>query len=177
MKKLLFLCLFLTGCYSPLYMNDPYQPTNPDNISMRGRFERDKWWNNSLADFNEDIGKVCPNSEQIAYIQDWNLRPLWFFDEQDVVDKARYQTASLGGDGVSIYELKNYWWILFTFTKARSIAYKCNVSNKARYNSKMQSQSKIQPHLQSAQPQLSKKQAQKGYGYQQQYNQQRGYNY
>lgn len=30
----------------------------------------------------------------------------------------------------------------------------------------MQSQPKIQPHFQSAQPQLSKKQAQKGYGYQ-----------
>lgn len=137
MKKILFLCLFLTGCYSPLYMNDPYQPTNPDNISMRGRFERDKWWENSLADFNEDIGEVCPNSEQIAYIQDWNIRPLWFFDEQDVVDQSRNQSAALGGDGASIYELKNYWWILFTFTKARSIVYKCNVnnrSNRSTYN-------------------------------------------
>lgn len=132
MKKILFLCLFLTGCYSPLYMNDPYQPTNPDNISMRGRFERDKWWKNSLADFNEDIGEACPNSEQIAYIQDWNIRPLWFFDEQDVVDQSRNQSAALGGDGASIYELKNYWWILFTFTKARSIVYKCNVNNRSR---------------------------------------------
>ena len=164
MKKILFLCLFLTGCYSPLYMNNPYQPTNPNNISMRGRFERDKWWGNSLADFNEDIGESCSNSEQIAYIQDWNIRPLWFFDEQEVVDKVRNQSAALGGDGASIYELKNYWWILFTFTKARSIVYKCNVSNRGYRSTYSKPQTPKQPQNQ-------------GYGYQQQYNQQRGYNY
>lgn len=158
MKKLLFLCLFLTGCYSPLYMNDPYQPTNPDNVIMRGRF----WGTNSEA--NEDIGEACPNSEQIAYIRDSNIRPLWFFDRQDVIDKARNQTASLGGDAASVYGLRSLWFILFNISEANSLVYKCNVSNRG-YRSTY------------SKPQTPKQPQKTGYGYQQQYNQQRGYNY
>ncbi len=132
MKKILFLYLFLTGCYSPLYMNDPYQPTNPDNIIVRGRFEKSGYLGNNVSDSNEDIGEVCSNSEQIAYIKDWNIGALWFINEQDVVDKARYQAASLGGDGVSIYNLSSFWAIFFNITEASSIVYKCK-SNRSSY--------------------------------------------
>ena len=136
MKKVLFLCLFLTGCYTPLYMNDPYSPTNPDNIIVRGRFEESGYLGNNISDSNEDIGEVCSNSEQIAYIKDWNIRPLWFIDEQDVVDQARYQAASLGGDGVSIYDLSSFWAIFFNITEAHSIVYKCK-SNRSSHTKQL----------------------------------------
>ena len=134
MRIFLILCLlFLSGCYSPLYMNDPYKPTNPENIVMRGRFENNLGWLIGKAGRgNDDIGVACPNSEQIAYIRDFGIGPLFFVNEQMAIDRARKQAASLGGDGASVYNLYSMWWILFTTTHARSIVYKCNVSSGKR---------------------------------------------
>ena len=134
MRKILICCLlFLSGCYGPLYMNDPYKPTNPENIVMRGRFEGNIGRLRGKGGIdNDDIGVACPNSEQIAYIRDVGIGPLFFVNEQMAIDRARKQAASLGGDGASVYNLYSMWWILFTTTHARSIVYKCNVSGGKR---------------------------------------------
>jgi hypothetical protein len=111
-------------------MNDPYKPTNPENIVMRGRFEGNIGWLRGKGGVdNDDIGEACPNSEQIAYIRDFGIGPLFFVNEQMAIDNARKQAASLGGDGASVYNLYSFWWILFTTTYARSIVYKCNVGS------------------------------------------------
>lgn len=136
MKKVLILCLLLCGCYKPLYMNDPYKPTKPENVEMRGRFEANmglNLWNSGVSGAsNDDIAVACPNSEQIAYIKDFSIGPFFFPDEQSAIDNARKQAASIGGDAASVYSLSNWWWILFTTTHTRSIVYKCNVGDGKR---------------------------------------------
>ena len=111
-------------------MNDPYKPTKPEDVVMRGRLDDGFGWRFSRDTSNDnDIGVACPNSEQIAYIQDFGVGPLIFFNEQMAVDNARKQAASLGGDGASIYEMDHLWLILLTITRASSIVYKCNVGS------------------------------------------------
>lgn len=124
MKKVLFLCLLLCGCYSPLYINDPYVPTNPDDVVLKLRED--------MGSFDKDLDYnfACPNAKQIALIKDSSFWPLFFVDNQSVLYKVREQAASLGGDTVSVYDMSHMWFLLFGFTSTRSIVYKCNPVNR-----------------------------------------------
>ncbi len=120
MKKVLFLCLLLCGCYSPLYINDPYSPTNPKDVVLKLRED--------MGSFDKDLdyNLSCPAAKQIALTRDSSFWPLFFVDDQSVLYDVKKQAASLGGDTVSVYDLSHMWFLLFGITETKSIVYKCN---------------------------------------------------
>lgn len=123
MKKVLFLYLLLCGCYSPLYINDPYSPINPNDVVLKLRED--------MGNFNKnlDYNLSCPTAKQIALIKDSTFWPLFFVDDQSVLYSVRDQAASLGGNMASVYDISHVWFLFFGITETKTIVYRCNAGS------------------------------------------------
>lgn len=102
MKKILFLICFLCGCTGTIYVNKPYDATNPENVTLKLREDTFSY----VKQLDGNVG--CENPEQIAYTYSESIWPLLFVDDQEAIKGIRRRTALLGGHIGSIYDISHY---------------------------------------------------------------------